>query len=119
MAYVDGFLLPVPVKNLAKYRAIARKAGKIWMEHGALRYTECAGDDLKIPGMLGFPTVVKPRKGETILFSYIVYKTKAQRDRVNKKVMADPRMAKLCDPDKMPFEMKRMAYGGFKTIVDL
>ena len=117
MTYVDGFLLPVPRKNLAAYRGIARKAAKIWKEYGALEYRECSGDDLNPKGMLGFPAVIKPKAGETVVFSWIVYKSRAHRDRVNAKVMKDPRLCNMMDPKKMPFDCKRMAYGGFKTLV--
>lgn len=115
--YVDGFVLPVPKKRLTAYAAISKKAGKIWREHGALEYFECAGDDLSIPGMRSFTSLVKPKPGETVLFSFIVYKSRAHRDRVNAKVMKDPRMD--MDPKAMPFDVKRMAYGGFSAIVDL
>ncbi len=119
MAYVDGFVLPVPKRNLPAYRRIALKAGKIWKEHGALEYRECVGDDLFIKGMKPFPRGIKVRPGETVLFSWIVYKSRAQRDRVNKRVMADPRLADTMDPKAMPFDVKRMLYGGFKVLVDL
>jgi uncharacterized protein YbaA (DUF1428 family) len=118
MHYVDGFVLPVPKKNISAYLKMAKKAGRIWREHGALDYKECAGDDLNPKGMLPFPRTVKVKAGETVFFSYIVYKSRAHRDAVNKKVMKDPRIAKLCDPKKMPFDCKRMAYGGFKVMVD-
>ena len=117
--YVDGFVLPVPKKNLAAYRAMARKAGKVWMEHGALEYVECMADDVKVGKVTSFPRSVKLRKGETVFFSYIVYKSRADRDRILKKVLADPRLADMMDPKKMPFDAKRMIYGGFKTIVSL
>lgn len=119
MAYVDGFLLPVPKKRVDEYIKIARKAGKIWMEHGALQYWECAGDDLANKWGVAFPKTIKLKAGETIFFSFIVYKSRADRDRVNKKVMKDPRMAAMGDPKSMPFDVKRMAYGGFKTAVAL
>jgi len=118
MRYVDGFVLPVPKKNLAAYRKLAREAGKVWRKHGALDYKECIGDDLKVKGLVSFPKMVKAKSGETVFFSYIVYKSKAHRNQVNAKVMKDPRLAKMCDPNKMPFDVKRMAYGGFKVIVD-
>ena len=118
MHYVDGFLLPVPADKLETYRRIARKAGKIWLEYGALEYCECVGDDLEPQGgMLPFPRLTKVKPGETVVFSWIVYKSRAHRDRVNAKVMQDPRMAKMMDMS-MPFDVKRMAYGGFKVIVD-
>jgi len=119
MPYVDGFLLPVPKKNLKAYRAMSRKAGKIWRELGALEYRECAGDDLKVKMGAPFPRVAKVKAGETVVFSWIVYKSRAHRDRVNAKVMKDPRIAKMIGSDAMPFDVKRMAYGGFEVIVDL
>jgi len=119
MSYVDGFVLPVPKKNLATYRRMAQMAGKVWREHGALDYKECVGDDLKVKGLVSFPKMVKAKSGETVFFSYIVYKSKAHRNQVNAKVMKDPRLAKMCDPNKMPFDVKRMAYGGFKVLVDV
>ncbi|MCB9844469.1 MAG: DUF1428 domain-containing protein [Phycisphaeraceae bacterium] len=116
--YVDGFLLPVPTKNLDAYRRISRAAGKIWIEHGALEYRECVGDDLDIKGMLSFSKVAKCKPGETVMFSWIAYKSRAHRDRVNAKVMKDERLMKICGTD-MPFDVKKMGYGGFKAIVDL
>ena len=118
MRYVDGFLLPVPKKNLQAYARMAQKAGKIWREHGALEYRECAGDDLKVKMGVPFPRTVKLKPGETVAFSYIVYKSRAHRDRVNAKVMKDPRIKDMCDPKDMPFDVKRMVYGGFKVLVD-
>jgi uncharacterized protein YbaA (DUF1428 family) len=119
MQYVDGFVLPVPKKNLKVYRTIAQKAGKIWREHGALQYVEAMGDDMNVKFGLPFPKLVKPKSGETIMFSFIVYKSRAHRDKVNAKVMADPRMNKMMEKSKvMPFDMKRMAYGGFKYLVN-
>ncbi len=117
MAYVDGFVLPVPKKKLAAYRAMARKAGKVWREHGAVEYVECIADDVKPGKHTSFPQSVKLKPGEVVFFSYIVYKTKADRDRINKKVMADPRLQSMMDPKKMPFDGKRMFYGGFKVVV--
>lgn len=117
MAYVDGFVLPVPTKNLKDYTALARKAGKIWVEHGALEYRECVCDDENVQFGLPFPKLAGAKMGETVIFAWIVYKSKAQRDKVNAKVMKDPRLA--CGADTpMPFDCKRMAYGGFKTIVE-
>jgi uncharacterized protein YbaA (DUF1428 family) len=116
--YVDGFVIPIPKKKIAAYRRLAAKAGKIWREHGALDYKECVGDDLHIKGTLPFPKGIKAKPGETIVFSYIVYKSRAHRDKVNAKVMKDPRLASMCDPKDMPFDVKRMMYGGFKTIVE-
>lgn len=119
MAYVDGFLIPVPKKNLAAYRAMSKKAGKVWREHGALEYRECVGDDVNVKGMLPFAkAMTKIKSGDVIVFSWIVYTSKADRNKVNAKVMKDPRIAQLCDPKKMPFDVKSMAYGGFKVIVD-
>ncbi|HWL93577.1 MAG TPA: DUF1428 domain-containing protein [Phycisphaerae bacterium] len=118
MSYVDGFVLPVPKKNLPAYKRLAVKAGKIWKEYGALDYKECAADDLNVPMCLPFTKIVKLKAGETIMFSYIVYKSRAHRDRVNAQVMKDPRLMKMCDPKKMPFDCNRMAYGGFKAIVE-
>ena len=119
MPYVDGFLLPLPKKNLAAYRRMSRKAGKIWREYGALEYRECVGDDMNVKGVKTFPKQLKPKGGETVVFSWIVYKSRADRDRINKKVMKDPRMAASMGSEPMPFDMKRMVYGGFKVLVDL
>jgi uncharacterized protein YbaA (DUF1428 family) len=118
MGYVDGFLLPVPKKNLKAYRRMAQKAGKVWREHGALEFKECAGDDLKVKFGVPFTRLIKPKPGETVMFSFIVYKSRAHRDRVNAKAMKDPRLAKMMDPEGMPFDAKRMACGGFKVLVD-
>lgn len=115
MSYVDGFVLVVPKKKLAAYTKLARLAGKVWREHGALDYRECVADDLKVKFGLPFTKLVKVKAGETIMFSYIVYKSRSHRDKVNAKVMADPRTQE--PPKDIPFDMKRMAYGGFKTIV--
>ena len=119
MAYVDGFLLPLPKKNVQLYRRIAQKAGKIWRDHGALEYRECIGDDLKPKMAPLFPRTVRLKPGETVVFSWIVYKSRTHRDSVNKKVMKDPRMVKMMETSSMPFDFKRMAYGGFKVLVDL
>ncbi len=119
MAYVDGFVIPMPKRHLGLYRRLALKAGKVWREHGALEYYECAGDDLNIKGVRTFIQQIKPKPGETVVFSWIVYKSKAHRDRVNAKVMKDPRLAKMMEPGAMPFDMKRMVYGGFKVLVSL
>jgi uncharacterized protein YbaA (DUF1428 family) len=119
MPYVDGYVLPVPKKNVPAYRRIARKAGKIWREHGAVEYRECVGDDVNVKFGLPFPRMVKAKRNETVFFSWIVFKTRAHRDRVNAKVMKDPRLANMMDPKAMPFDAKRMIYGGFKTLVDL
>ncbi|HEX5052746.1 MAG TPA: DUF1428 domain-containing protein [Planctomycetota bacterium] len=117
MKYVDGFLLVVPTKKLPEYKAIARKAGRVWRELGALQYVECAGDDLA--GELGMPfgKRVAHKRSETIVFSFIVYSSRAHRDRVNKKVMADKRMQAMCKAP-MPFDLKKMSYGGFRVLVD-
>lgn len=117
MPYVDGFVLPVPKKKVEDYRKIARKAGKIWREHGALDYVECVADDVKPGKLTSFPQSVKLKKDETVVFAYIVYKSRAHRDRVNAKVFKDPRMEAMCDPGNMPFDAKRMFWGGFKVLV--
>lgn len=118
MSYVDGFVLAVPKKNLPAYFRMARKAGAVWREHGALDYKECVGDDLNVKWGVPFPRMLRVKAGETVVFSYIVFKSRAHRDKVNAKVMKDPRIAEDCDPDKMPFDMDRMVYGGFKVEVD-
>ena len=118
MRYVDGYVLPVPRKNLETYRGIARKAGKIWREHGALEYRECAGNDLKVKWGAPFSRMVRAKSGETVLFSCVVFKSRAHRDRVNAKVMKDARLANMMDAKSMPFDLKRMVYGGFKVLVD-
>jgi uncharacterized protein YbaA (DUF1428 family) len=117
MPYVDGFIVPVPKKNLKAYRSMAAKAGKVWREHGAVEYHECVADDVKPGKWTSFPQSVKLKDGETVVFSYIVYKSRAHRDRVMKKVMSDPRLAKMMNPKAMPFDGKRMIYGGFKTLL--
>ena len=119
MAYVDGFLLALPRKNLDDYRRMSIKAGKVWIEHGALEYRECIGDDLKVKMGVPFPKAARVKRGETVVFSWIVYRSRAHRDRVNAKVMRDPRLKDMMDPKSMPFDMKRMTYGGFDVIVDL
>ena len=119
MPYVDGYVLPVPRKNLAKYRRIAKKAGKIWREYGALEVRECVGDDLKPKGAVPFPRRIKLKRGETVVFSWVMFKSRAARDRVNAKVMKDPRLADMINPKEAPFDTKRMVYGGFKTLVDV
>jgi uncharacterized protein YbaA (DUF1428 family) len=116
--YVDGYVLPVPKKNLNAYRSMARAAGRVWRDHGALEYIECLADDVKPGKHTSFPQSVKLKKGETVIFAYIVYKSRAQRDRVNAKVMKDPRLARMMDPKKMPFDGKRMFWGGFNVLVD-
>jgi len=118
MKYVDGFVIPVPKKSVEAYRRIAKRASKVWMEHGALEYRECVGDDLTVKMGLPFPALVKAKRNETVVFAWIVYKSRAHRDRVNAKVMKDPRLAKMMKKGAMPFDVNRMAYGGFKVIVD-
>ncbi|MGH9863481.1 MAG: DUF1428 domain-containing protein [Candidatus Acidiferrales bacterium] len=120
MRYVDGYVLPVPKKSLAAYRRLAQVGGKVWRKHGALQYLECVGDDLN-PKWAGikFPRAVKCKPGETVVFSFVVFKSRAHRDRVNAKVFKDPMMSPEAWKDKpMPFDMKRMVYGGFKVLVD-
>lgn len=119
MSYVDGFVVPVPKRKLAAYLAMARKAGKVWREHGALAYVESVADDVKTGTWTSFPQGVKLKAGEVVVFSYISYKSRAHRDRVNAKVMKDPRLASMMDPKSMPFDGKRMIFGGFKTAVVL
>lgn len=118
MSYVDGFIVPVPKKNLAAYRQLAKKAGKIWLEYGALAYVECVADDAKVGKVTSFPQSVKLKPSETVVFSWITYKSRAHRDSVTSKVMKDPRFTSM-DPKAMPFDGKRMIYGGFKPIVDM
>ena len=118
MAYIDGFLIPVPKKNAAKYKKMSMQAGKVWMDHGALGYHECVADDVKYGYTTSFPQGVKLRKGEQVWFSWIVYKSRKDRDRVNAKAMKDPRLANMMDPKAMPFDSKRMVYGGFRMLVD-
>ena len=117
MPYVDGFVVPVPQKSLAAYRRMARKAGKVWREHGALEYRECVADDVKPGKLTSFPQSVKLKRGETVVFSWITYKSRKHRDRVMEKVMKDPRLADMMDPKTLPFDGKRMFFGGFDTIV--
>ena len=119
MRYVDGFVVPVPEENVKLYRSIAQKAGKIWKEHGALQYIEAAGDDLENKFGVSFTKSVKLKPGEIPFFSFIVFKSRTDRDKVNARVMADPRLQKMMDGKSMPFEVKRMAYGGFKILVDM
>ena len=115
--YVDGFVLPMPKKNLAAYRRLARKAGKIWMEHGALQYCECAGEDMKVKMGVPFTRLAKTKRGETVVFAWIVYKSRKHRNEVNKKVMKDKRLTG--SPADMPFDFRRMTFGGFEIMVDL
>jgi uncharacterized protein YbaA (DUF1428 family) len=119
MSYVDGFVVPVPKKKLKAYRNIAAKAGKIWREYGATMFYECVADDVAFGKRTSFPRSIKQKTGETVVFSFIVYRSRAERDRINAKVMKDPRLAKMMNPKDMPFDAKRMIYGGFKTIVKL
>lgn len=117
MRYVDGYVIPVPKKNLAAYRRMAEKAGRIWRELGALEYRECAGEDLKVKFGVPFSRLAKAKPGETVVFSWIVFKSRTHRDRVNGKVMKDPRIAAMGNHKSMPFDVKRMAYGGFNILV--
>jgi len=118
MRYVDGYVLPVPKKNVAAYRRMAQKAGKVWRDHGALEFIECVADDVKPGKHTSFPQSVKLKPGETVVFSWIVFNSRAHRDRVNAKVMKDPRLANMMDPKAMPFDGKRMFWGGFKVLVE-
>src|SRR3979409_1204293 len=118
MNYVDAVVVPVPKRKLAAYRSLARLSGKIWRERGAREYCECAADDVKPGKRTSFPQSVKLKPGETVVFAYVVYKSRAQRDRVNAKVMKDPRLAEMMDPKKLPFDGKRMFWGGFKLLVN-
>jgi uncharacterized protein YbaA (DUF1428 family) len=117
--YVDGYVVPVPKKNVAAYRRMAQKAGKVWRDHGALEFVECVADDVKSGKHTSFPQSVKLKPSETVVFSWIVFKSRAQRDRVNAKVKKDPRLANMMDPKAMPFDSKRMVFGGFRMLVDL
>ena len=119
MAYVDGFVIPVPRKNMKAYRRMAKKAGEVWREHGALEYHECFADDVKVGKRTSFPRSVKLKRSEEVWFSWIVYRNRKHRDAVMKKVMNDKRLASMMDPKKMPFDAKRMIFGGFKVVVDL
>src|SRR5690242_16117071 len=117
MSYVDGFIVAVPKKNLAAYRRLATKAGKVWREHGALEYREWIADDVKVGKLTSFPRSVKLKPGETVIFSWIIYKSRARRDKINAKVIADPRLKWMMDPKATPFDGKRLIYGGFKSLV--
>ena len=119
MPYVDGFVVPVPKRNLKAYRRMSTQAGKIWREHGAVDYWECVADDVKLGKVTSFPRSVKLKSGETVLFSWIVFKSRAHRDQVNAKVIADPRLTKMMDGKAAPFDGSRMIYGGFKSLVRL
>ncbi len=116
--YVDGYVLPVPKKNVEVYRRMAQKAGKVWRDHGALEYRECVGDDLDVKMGMSFPRRIKLKRGETVVFAWIVFTSRAHRDRVNAKVLKDPRLADTMDPKAMPFDAKRMIYGGFAVMLD-
>jgi uncharacterized protein YbaA (DUF1428 family) len=117
MRYADGYVLAIPKKHLGTYRRLAKKAAKIWREHGALEACECSGEDMKVKMVVPFTKVMKAKPSEAIIFSWIVFRSRAHRDKVNAKVMSDPRLAKM-KPEDMPFDMKRMVYGGFDVIVD-
>jgi uncharacterized protein YbaA (DUF1428 family) len=119
MAYVDGFLIPVPRRNRAAYKKMSTRAGRVWMDYGAVGYYECVADDVKVGKRTSFPRGVKLKKGEEVWFSWIIYKSRKHRDSVNAKVMKDPRLASMMDPKAMPFDAKRMVFGGFKTLVSL
>ncbi len=117
--YVDGFVLSIPQDKLAAYTKLATKAGKVWREHGALEYRECVGDDMVAKDMVAFPKMAKAKEGEVVIFAYAVFKSRAHRDAVNKKIFADPRLMAMCEKDGPLFDCKRMAYGGFKSLVSL
>ena len=116
--YVDGFVTPVPKRKVAAYRRVSQRAGKVWRDHGALEFRECIADDVKWGKRTSFPRAVKQKSSETVFFAYIVYKSRAERDRVNAKVMKDKRLAGMMDPKTLPFDAKRMIWGGFKVVVD-
>jgi uncharacterized protein YbaA (DUF1428 family) len=117
--YVDGFVVPVPTRNLDAYRKSAEKFGKLWMEYGALEYEECVADDVKPGKVTSFPQAVQLKDDETVVFSWITYRSREDRDRINAKVMEDPRAKELMDPKKLPFDGKRMFWGGFRSVVEL
>jgi uncharacterized protein YbaA (DUF1428 family) len=119
MRYTDGFVVPVPKAKLPAYRRMAQKAGKVWKEYGALEFRECVADDVKVGKLTSFPRSVKLKAGEVVICSYIMFKSRADRDRVNAKVMADPRLAEMMKTKDVPFDAKRMIYGGFEVLVDL
>lgn len=119
MAYVDGFVLPLPTKNVDAYKKMSNTCGAIWREYGALEYRECIGDDVKPGEHTSFPQAVKLEDGETVVFAWIVYESRAKRDEVNEKVMKDPRLEAWMKPESLPFDGKRMFWGGFEMIVDL
>ena len=117
--YVDGFVLPLPKKNIQAYKEMSAKAGKIWLEHGALQYVECVGDDVKPGKVTSFPQAVKLEADETVVFSWVVYASRAERDRIMALVMADPRLKALHDPENRIFDGKRMFWGGFETLLEM
>lgn len=119
MTYVDGFVVPVPKKNLAAYRSMAKKVGKVWMEYGALSYVECVADDVKVGKRTSFPRSVKLKRGETVVFAWVTYKSRASRDRIMAKSMKDKRLAAMVNPAALPFDGKRMIFGGFKSFLKL
>jgi uncharacterized protein YbaA (DUF1428 family) len=119
MSYVDGFVIPVPKKKLKEYVRLSRKGGQVWRDHGALQYVESVAEDVKFGKLTSFPRSVKVKAGETVVFSFIVYRSRAHRDRVNAKAMKDPRLLGMMDPKKMPFDPKRMIWGGFKVLVEM
>ena len=119
MPYIDAFVLPVARKNLPAYRRMSRKTGKIWRDHGALEYRECVGDDLNMKFAVPFPRRIRLKRGETVVFSWIMYQSRAARDRINAKAMKDPRMDGMTDMKAMPFDVKRMVTGGFRVMVDV
>jgi uncharacterized protein YbaA (DUF1428 family) len=119
MNYVDGFVVPVPTANLPAYKRMSRLMGKVWREHGALEYRECIADDVKPGKLTSFPQSVQLKRGETVVFSWIVYKSRKHRDQVNTRGMKDPRIAAMMDPKKLPFDGKRMFMGGFKVMIDV
>ncbi len=119
MSYVDGFIVPVPKKKLGAYRSLAKTMGKVWRDHGALEFRECVADDVKWGKRTSFPRSVKQKTGETVVFSYITYKSRAHRDQVSAKAMKDKRLAKMMNPKALPFDARRMIFGGFKTIIDV
>lgn len=119
MPYVDGFIVPVPGKNMDAYLEMSRQCAKVWREYGAIQYRECVADDVKVGVHTSFPQAVKLEDGEVVVFSWIVYPSKEVRDSCNEKVMSDPRMKDMMDPAKMPFDGKRLIYGGFEMLIDL
>ena len=116
--YVDGFVIPVPKKNLEAYRRMSKRASRVWMDHGALEYLECVGDDLAVKGTGSFPRGIRTKPGETVVFSWVLYRSRTHRDRVNAKIMKDPRIANMMTGKPMPFDVKRMLYGGFRVFVE-